>query len=180
MTAARDLLTDAFQRVHELVPSVVEGLTRDQLVWRPHPEANSIGWLVWHLIRIQDDHVSGVVAKVGSAGDLGAEQVWRSTGWADRFALPYPPGDTGYGHSAHQVGEFTVTGPELLVGYQDDVHRRTLTLIDTLDDVSLDTVVDDRWDPPVTAGVRLVSVLGDAWQHLGQAAYVRGLLERTA
>ncbi len=40
----------------------------------------------------------------------------------------------------------------------------------------LDRVVDKRWNPPVTLGVRLVSILNDDVQHVGQAAYVRGLL----
>ena len=50
----------------------------------------------------------------------------------------------------------------------------------TLDDDDLDRVVDTRWDPPVTVGVRLVSVIADDLQHVGQAAYVRGLLHRRA
>ncbi len=47
-----------------------------------------------------------------------------------------------------------------------------------LQPADLDVVVDERWDPPVTLGVRLVSVVNEVNQHVGQAAYVRGLLER--
>jgi hypothetical protein len=162
-----ELLTDAFTRVHELVPSVVDGLTADQLVWRPDADANPIGWLVWHLTRVQDDHLAGVA---------GGEQVYPA--WADRFDLPYGVGDIGYGHSSEQVGGFRVADPELLTGYHEAVHAMTLEVVSGLGDADYDRVVDDSFDPPVTAAVRLVSVVNDITQHVGQAAYVRGLLER--
>ena len=49
-----------------------------------------------------------------------------------------------------------------------------------LTDADLPRVVDERWDPPVTLGVRLVSVISDCLQHAGQAAFVRGILLRSA
>jgi hypothetical protein len=45
-----------------------------------------------------------------------------------------------------------------------------------LPDGELDRVVDRRWDPPVTMGVRLISIADDCLQHVGQASYLRGLL----
>jgi hypothetical protein len=56
------------------------------------------------------------------------------------------------------------------------VHARTAGFLRGLTDNDLDRVVDENWDPPVTLGVRLVSVLDDDLQHVGQAAYVRGFL----
>ena len=58
------------------------------------------------------------------------------------------------------------------------VHDRVVSLINSLTDDDYDTVIDDRWDPPVTIAIRIVSVLDDAIKHLGQAEYVKGLLER--
>ncbi len=66
---------------------------------------------------------------------------------------------------------------DLLADYLGAVHGRTVEYVAGLTEADLDSVVDERWDPPVTLGVRLVSVVGDDLQHLGQAAYVRGLLE---
>ncbi|HET6698580.1 MAG TPA: DUF664 domain-containing protein [Nocardioidaceae bacterium] len=165
-----DLLADAFGRIQESVRSTVEGLEAERLNARPETGAdpgNSIAWLVWHLTRIEDDHV----ADVG-----GHDQVWTEQGWADRFGLPLDETDTGFGHTSEQVDAVRVDGPALLVGYHDAVHARTLDYLRTLDDADLDRVVDERWDPPVTLGVRLVSVVNDAGQHIGQAGYVRGLL----
>jgi hypothetical protein len=166
---ARDLLSDAFGRVHEAVPEVVSGLSPEQLLWRPDPGANPIAWLVWHLSRVQDDHLAGI--------DSG-EQVWTSGGWHDRFGLPYSTRAVGYGQSADEVGAFAVGDPGLLTRYHAAVHDRTLGVLAGLGAADYARVVDRNWDPPVTAAVRLVSVVNDITQHLGQAAYVRGLVER--
>ena len=163
-----DLLTDAFTRIQEAVHSAVEGLSTDDLHVRLDDGANSIAWLVWHLTRIQDDHL---------AGAFGTEQLWRSDGWRDRFGLPFPAAATGYGQSRAQVGKVRAPA-ELLLGYHDAVHARTGELIGTVTNTDLDRVVDTSWDPPVTLGVRLVSVIADDLQHAGQAAYVRGVVER--
>ncbi|MFE7803408.1 DinB family protein [Streptomyces sp. NPDC057430] len=163
-----DLLLDAFGRVQEAVHGAVEGLSEDELAERIDEDANSIAWLVWHLTRIQDDHVAGV---------FGTEQVWTEDDWKARFGLPFPARATGYGHSSSQVAKVRVPA-ELLLGYYDAVHARSLEHLGTLTNADLDRVVDDAWDPPVTLGVRLVSVIAEDNEHAGQAAYVRGVVER--
>ncbi|MBX9423610.1 mycothiol transferase [Streptomyces lateritius] len=162
------LLTDSFGRIREVVHEAVDGLTEDRLAERVDPDANSIAWLVWHLTRIQDDHL---------AGAYGTEQLWTSDGWHERFGLPFPATATGYGQTRAQVGKVRAPA-ELLLGYHDAVHARTVELIGPVTNGDLDRVVDTAWDPPVTLGVRLVSVISDDLQHAGQAAYVRGVLER--
>lgn len=162
------VLTDALTRVREQVPAVVGGLGEDQLAWRPDPDANSIAWLIWHLTRIADDHVAEVA---------GTDQVWNFDGWYERFGLPFPADAHGYEHSSAEVAAVTVSS-DLLAGYHEAVAKAALAYVGTLTPSDLDRVVDERWDPPVTLGVRLVSVVNDCAQHVGQAAYVRGLLER--
>ncbi|MDR3663168.1 MAG: mycothiol transferase [Mycobacterium sp.] len=172
--AARELLRDSFTRLIEHVDEISDGLTEDVSCWRPTPEANSIAWLLWHSARCQDLQLCEIA---------GIEQVWTSEGWIDRFALDLPrPGDEdfnvakdiGYGHSAEDVGK--VRPPvELLIGYYRAVHKVTLEYVATVTPEELDRVIDERWDPPVTATVRLVSIIDDCAQHLGQAAYVRGI-----
>jgi hypothetical protein len=164
-----DLLVDAFARIREVVHRVVDGLTAEQLAFRVDPEANSIAWLVWHLTRIQDDHL---------ADAFGADQVWTAQGWVERFGLPFDPLATGYGHRAADVAAVRVESGTLLVGYHDAVHQQTTRLVEGLDETDLDRIVDRSWDPPVSLGVRLVSVVADDLQHAGQAAFVRGLLQR--
>ncbi|MDI5962631.1 DUF664 domain-containing protein [Streptomyces sp. SL13] len=169
MTGA-ELLVDTFGRVREVVREAVDGLSVDQLAARPDAEGNSVAWLVWHLTRVQDDHV-------GDAA--GTEEVWTSQGWADRFALPLPASDTGYGHGVDDVAAVRVDAG-LLLGYHDAVCERTTAYVGGLSDDDFDRVVDEGWSPPVTLGVRLVSVVGDTLQHAGQAAFTRGIVERRA
>lgn len=166
-----ELLTEAFDRVLQTGLAAVDGLDDDALSYRPTPAANPIGWLVWHLARVQDDHIAG------AAGAADLEQVWTSQGYADRFGLPFAPTDIGYGHHSEQVASVRASA-DLLADYLRAVHEQTTAYVAGLTEAALDEVVDERWDPPVTRGVRLVSVVSDDLQHAGQAAYVRGLLGR--
>jgi uncharacterized damage-inducible protein DinB len=159
-----DLLADAFDRVKQTVHSTVDGLSDDQLAYRVNGTSNSIAWLVWHLTRVQDDHVADVAE---------TDQVWPD--WYDRFGLPFDVTEHGYGHSSDQVD--AVRAPaDLLLGYHDAVHAATTAYVRTVTSDDLDRIVDENWDPPVTLGVRLLSVVNDDLQHAGQAAFVRGLL----
>lgn len=164
------LLRDAFERVTGSVHAAVEGLSAEDLVWRPDPEANTIGWLVWHLTRIEDDHLADITNR---------EQVWTTEDWATRFGLPAGTLDHGYGHTSEQVAAVRPKGADALLAYHDAVASAIADDLAELDADALDRVIDERWDPPVTVAVRLVSVVNDAMQHTGQAGYVRGLLERS-
>jgi hypothetical protein len=168
MSHVNAVLTDAFGRVRGAVHLAIEGLTPGQLLHRVDPEANTIAWLVWHLTRIQDDHVAALA---------GTEQVWHRDGWMARMALPFGPDEHGYGHTAQQVAAVDVPA-SLLLGYHDSVHEQTVGYLERLDEEAYDEVVDRSWDPPVTRAVRLVSVVDDNLEHAGQAAFVRGIVER--
>jgi len=166
MTSA-DLLTDAFGRISEVVHEAADGLTAGQLSARLDDEANSIAWLCWHLTRVQDDHL---------ADAFGMPQVWLEAG--PGLELPFAPSDTGYGHSSRQVSQVTVSSADVLTGYADAVHKQAVRLVAGVTDADLGRVVDEAWDPPVTLGVRLVSVISDCLQHAGQAVFIRGILLR--
>lgn len=165
MTPA-DVYIDLLERVADNGAAAVEGLTEDQLAERPTPDANSIAWLVWHAARVQDAQLAALA---------GAEQVWSSQGWVERFGLDLDPSDHGYGHSSEQVGKVRASA-ELLTDYLRATHEASVAYLRTLDESDLDDVVDDSWDPPITRGVRLVSIVDDDAQHVGQAAYLRGVL----
>ncbi|KZM75298.1 mycothiol transferase [Nocardia terpenica] len=169
MSGSADVLVDGYERVREVVHEAVDGLDEQGLAFRVDPGANSIAWLVWHLTRVQDDHIAEVA---------GLEQVWTARGWYERFALPIDRRATGYGDSADAVGLVRASA-ELLTGYYDAVHEQTLRYVRDLRDEDLSRVVDRRYRPPVTLGVRLVSVISDDLQHAGQAAYLRGVILRT-
>jgi hypothetical protein len=162
--AAQELLRDAFTRLIEHVDELTDGLTDEVSNYRPSPGANSIGWLIWHSARVQDIQVADIA---------GVEQAWTRDGWVDRFGLDLPRNDTGYGHSPEDVAKVRAPA-DLLAGYYHAVHKLTLQYIASINGDELSRIVDRHWDPPVTASARLVSVIDDCAQHLGQAAYVRG------
>lgn len=163
-----DVLKDSFQRIGDQLHHVLDGLSPEQLSYRPHDDANSIAWLTWHLARVHDDHMSEIA---------GREQAWVSDGWAEKFGMEPDPHNQGTGHGSAEVAAIKPDG-ELLLAYHDAVLARTNEYLKVLTPEELDRVIDTRWDPPVTVGVRIVSVINDSTEHAGQAAYVRGLVEK--
>ncbi|MGD9618852.1 MAG: mycothiol transferase [Mycolicibacterium sp.] len=163
--AARELLRDSFTRLIEHVDDLTDGLTDPVAHFRPTPRANTIAWLIWHSARIQDAQLCDIA---------GIDQVWFRDGWVDRFALDLPRDAHGYGHTPEDVAKVRASG-QLLAGYYHAVHRVSLEYVASVTSEELGRVVDRRWSPPVTASARLVSIIDDAAQHLGQAAYLKGI-----
>ena len=162
-----DLLLELYGRIRPLAEQSVSGLSPDQLTAVVVPGTNPVGWLVWHLARVQDHHVAEL---------LDAEQLWATGEWAGHFGLSPDPSNVGYGHSPDDVVAVQPESAQVLLYYLDAVSTRTDELLRSVSPSDLDRIVDRRWDPPVTLGVRLVSIADDSLQHLGQAAYLRGLL----
>jgi hypothetical protein len=169
MTSSAEILADAFERVRETSKSAVRGMSPEQLETKLDPGANTIAWLLWHLARGQDAQV---------AAAMGEEQLWHTAGWSKRFDLTLPPDATGYAHTPDDVAQVRRLSTELLVGYVDAVSDRSISYVRGVSDTDLDRIVDERFTPPVTLGVRLVSIISDGLQHAGQAAFIRGILER--
>jgi hypothetical protein len=161
---------ELFTNIRAFTRGALDGCPPAALTWRPDPDANSIAWLVWHLTRIQDDHVAHLAD---------GTQVWDEGDWATRFGLAAGDRRLGYGDTSDQVAQVAPVDPSVLGDYLDAVTERTLAYLDSVDDdAHWERIVDTRWDPPVTARVRLASVVQDCLQHVGQVEYVRGLFER--
>lgn len=171
MTTTSELLIDAYGRIADVARRAVGDLSPEQLAIRLDDDANSIAWLIWHLARVQDDHVSGV---------SGEPQIWLTGDWQERFGLPFEPEAIGYGQSSADVAAVAGIPGDLLTGYLDAVSAQSLAYFATLTDADLDRIVDTRWTPAVTLAVRLVSVIGDDLQHAGQAAFIAGIVRRRA
>ena len=162
---ASEVLLDGLGSIKDGVHGVLDGIDEERLGLTVAPGANTIAWLIWHLTRVQD-------AQIADVADF--DQVWIRDGWYESFALPFDKEATGYGQSPEQTRR-VVAEPDQLLGYYDATHDASVAYLTTLDDADLDRIVDERWDPPVTLGVRLVSIVDDDAKHLGQAAYLRGL-----
>jgi hypothetical protein len=165
----QDILIDGYKRISPFLSMVLDGIPQDKLDWRPHPEANPIGWLVWHLLRQHDGQVAALT---------GEEQVWISGGFPERFNRPSNPMDSGFGWTPEQVAAFKSPETSVFLEYADAVTIQTISFIKTLTEEDLDRELDEpQYTPLPTVGVRLVSILEDCQFHAGQAAYIRGLIE---
>ena len=164
-----EMLIDAYNRIHSIAHRAVSELSENELAMQIEDGTNSIAWLDWHLSRVQDDHI---------AAAMGDEQIWAGPGWHDRSGLPFDAAATGRGHGPEEIAALGAVAGRFIVEYHDAVHTRSLRYLSNLTDHELERIVDESWDPPVSLGVRLVSVLSDNLQHAGQALFVRGVLER--
>ena len=165
----RELIIDGYGRVLQVLEKALDGLPPDDLNQQPHPDSNSMGWITWHLTRVQDDHIADLI---------GEEQVWVRDGWYARFNRSPDPKDTGFGHSSEDVATFRLPDAEILLEYHRAVLERTKRYIATLSTTDLDRELNEPWFQPLpTVGVRLVSILSDNLQHAGQVAYLRGQLK---
>lgn len=165
------LLLELYGRIPPLVRRSLDGLDPAHLLDAPPPAINSIGWLIWHLTRVQDHHLGEI---------LEVEQIWeghdsQGRAWAARFGLEPESQNLGYGHTPADVAAVQPDGIQVLMDYHEAVDARTRNFLATLSAADLDRIVDERWDPPVSLGVRLVSVADDSLQHVGQALYLRGI-----
>lgn len=159
-------LLDSFARITDNLPGVIDGLSLDELLWAPTPESNSIAWLAWHIGRCEDLQMAHIA---------GSEQVY-TQGWSDKFALPYSDDDLGYGHTPEQVQAFAITDPSLLTDYYAATAARTREIIATLSEDDLDAAIPN--DPyQATVGTRIISIINDITQHLGQVSYLRGVID---
>ena len=165
----KDLVKDALGRVHGTLQRVVSDLTFEQMLYRPSADTSSIAWLIWHLTRVQDHHISDLA---------NLPQAWVREGWHAKFNMPPNPLDTGTGHTPDQVAMLNPSTPGILLNYHVAVYENTKSYLDTISQADLDLVLDEpQYQPIPTVGVRLVSIISDNTQHAGQAAYLRGLIQ---
>jgi hypothetical protein len=165
----QELMNEGYGRILEVLEQTLDGLTQKDLDVQPNPDCNSIGWLAWHLTRVQDDHIADLI---------GWEQLWIKAGWHAKFNRDPDPKDIGFGHTSEEVAAFKSPAVQTLLDYHRAVLDRSKQYITNLSPDDLDRELNEPWFQPLpTVGVRLISVLSDCLQHAGQTAYVRGLLK---
>lgn len=164
------LVLDSFQRQAQELEKVVEGLMEEDLNRQPKPDCNSIGWLVWHVLRSVDRNMSEL---------MGEEQLWIKDKWHSRFGRAADPNETGYGHTAEQAKAFRLPGAGAILDYQKAIMSRVEDYINnklTEDDLAREFISPTFKETRVVGSV----IAGQFWHgmhHVGQAGYVRGLLE---
>ena len=164
---ARDVLSEAASRPATEAKALVNTLPEGALNAHAGGHTNSIAWLLWHAGRQMDVQLAQL---------NGEPQVWHSQGFDSRFNLGELGDTEGYGHTTEQARAVVVEDAALLVEYLGATTAALSEYIAGLSEADLDDVIDTSWTPHVTRGVRLVSMIDDAAQHVGQAAYAAGVL----
>ena len=162
----QQLLVWVFKRVSEVLEKALEGLTKDELRYMPTTDCNSIGWLTWHLTRAQDSIISRFMEK---------EQLWISDKWYSKFNRSADSTDSGVGHSSEEVSNFQSPDTKTLLDYHHAVLKQTDEYINRLSTSELEREVDNLSRP--TVGLNLAALISDNLQHVGQIAYLRGMLK---
>jgi uncharacterized damage-inducible protein DinB len=163
----KEMVTGVLGGITRPLNIALEGITLDQVTFRPNDQCNTIAWLVWHLSRVQDRIVSSLA---------GQPQAWVAEGWHAKFGRPADEGDAGMGHGPRDVESIRPESAQLLLDYYNAVFKRTEAYVNGLSAADFDRVVDPA-NPEVTVGRRLQVCIMDNVQHAGQAAYLRGLIE---
>ena len=166
----QQLIVGIYTEISRELERALDGLTTDDLNRQPHSDCNSIGWLAWHLTRCQD---------VANADLSGKEQLWLKEKWHAMFNRAADPTDTGYGHSSQDVLAFRAPDSKILLKYHYSVLEKTLHYINVkLTEADLEREFQSPTFPDInTVRNMLVGVVSDNLQHVGQIAYVRGLLK---
>lgn len=162
----QQLIINIYERMSQEMERSLDGLSLNDMNRQPSTDTSSIGWLAWHLTRVQDRAIADLARGV---------QLWVRDEWHSKFNRPPDPQDFGFGHSLEDLAAFKSPDAQILLDYYHAVFERSKHYISSLSEIDLDREVDHPKFPTVAA--RLVGIVNDNYQHVGQIAYVRGLLK---
>ena len=162
-------ISDCLEQTHLRLHATCEGLTSKQVLWRPAPTANNIGFILWHMGRHEDTRVTDMA---GDDSGFGTD-LWAAEGWHERFGQPETAPDPG---DRLGLRSLSIPTPEVLLGYFRAVNERTLRFVESLDDAGLDVHFGDI-EPGQTVGGALRHMIVHQNNHHGQVDYLRGLQE---
>ena len=159
-----EFITDALDKENGFLIEALEGLGPDELGWQPAPDANSIGWILWHMVRVEDMWIQ-FFAQFQT-------ELWETEGWHEKFGLPTR--DNGFGHTPDQVNNFPSLDLGEFLRYRAAVRQATLAYLDTLTPEDMERVPRER-RPEMSLGAMFRQIIGEMYQHVGHIAYLRGL-----
>jgi uncharacterized damage-inducible protein DinB len=161
----KDFIKGALDRAKQGTTRAVDGLSHNELIWRPGPECNSIGLILFHQTRFEDSFVQGRI--------VGKPQVWESDKWYEKLNMP--ASESGSGYTTEQLAAFRVPELKDLLGYADAVRAKTLEYLKSAPNNEFDRVINMPRFGDVAVGVLLTLVIVHMAQHAGEIAYLRGI-----
>ena len=159
-----EFIEDAFNTEREYLIDALGDLTSDELMWRAGPEANPIGWILWHMTRIEDMWFQFFIQR--------QTEIWERDGWNEKFGLPTR--DNGFQHTLEQVADFPAYDLSEMMRYGEAVRSDTLAYLKTVSSEQMDDVPREA-RPEMSVGRIFRQVIGEIYQHQGHIAYLKGL-----
>ena len=159
-----EFIVDALDKENGFLMEALDGLGPDELAWQPAADANSIGWILWHMVRVEDMWIQFF--------SQFQTELWETEGWHEKFGLPTR--DNGFGHTAEQVNNFPSVDLGEFLRYRASVRQATLAYLDTLTPDDMERVPRER-RPEMSLGAMFRQIIGEMYQHVGHIAYLRGL-----
>ena len=159
-------ILDILGRQKKALKAALDGLSYDELTWRPGDESNSIGFILWHQIR-EEDYAQAMIQQ--------QTQVWISEKWYEKFRMSDDPNEDGYGYTAEQVAAFIVPELKDLLSYFEKTRAQTVKFLHSITLSEIDRVIQTPFWGDLGIGQIFTSSLDEILQHTGQIAYLRGL-----
>jgi hypothetical protein len=160
---AKEMVVASLNQTWSYLNRSLDGLTQEDVAWKPREQCNSIAFILWHTVRVEDYFFTRVLQSKTA--------VYEADGWMEKLGTPP---DSGYGYTAEQLQSWPVPKLEDLRGYAEAVRQSSLAYIEQLTpEKMLELVRPDR--PPDTIGRMLIRISTEIALHMGQIDYLRGL-----
>ncbi len=157
------------------VLAVIRDLTLDEMYWKPKRDTNPIGFLFWHISRVEDRLITNFVQ--------GKKEIWLSGKWHEKMNLSVV--GTGLGYSLDELDQFPNLDQCLLTEYFNLVRKSTIEYLDSVPEKDFDLVLDrvpfPEYKPAIqyftgfTIARAFRQLIGELDQHFGQISYIRGV-----
>ena len=166
MTDFRDAIKSGLTEFLDGLKKAVNGLTPAELRWQPTLASNPIAWIVWHMARVEDRWVNRVLS--------GGVELWISEGWHKKFGMTEEA--HGYGETMEQVRAMPDLAMFELLAYFDAVRKSTLAHLERMTPEQLGATYPHSRLKGITGAWILGHILVEESQHLGQVAFIRGVI----
>ncbi|MFC1994682.1 DinB family protein [Chloroflexota bacterium] len=161
----KELILASLEQSKGYLSKALDGLTQEEAAWSPRAECNSIAFISWHIARVEDFFVNRALQR--------KDELYESEGWQEKLGTP--PKEVGYQYTVGQLCAWPVPQLEVLRAYADSVREKTLAFLKHLAPARLSEVPrPDR--SPDSIGVTLGRISTEIALHVGQIAYLRGML----
>ncbi len=144
---------------------VLQGLSQEEIAWRPASGCNAIGLILFHMARTEDALIQGLLQKAAS--------VWDAEKWYERVGLSKE--EAGSHYTVEQVNGFKVPELAKILAYYDAVRARTKEKLRSMAVEAFDEKITFPNVGEMTIGAFFAFMIAHTAEHIGEISYLRGM-----